>query len=140
KYSYNDRQQLTATVHPDGRRSTREYDRQGRLVKTVSREGKVTEYAYGSAHDSQPSVVKDSSGSRRIRRGRNGEVVSRTDCSGYETRYEYNRYGQQTAVHYEEGLSVYRGYDRRGRLSSVKDSQGRETTYEYSDAGDLTAV
>ncbi|EHW1071350.1 RHS repeat protein, partial [Salmonella enterica subsp. enterica serovar Enteritidis] len=118
--SYNDRQQLTATVHPDGRRSTREYDRQGRLVKTVSREGKVTEYAYGSAHDSQPSVVKDSSGSRRIRRGRNGEVVSRTDCSGYETRYEYNRYGQQTAVHYEEGLSVYRGYDRRGRLSSVK--------------------
>ncbi|EDT8818840.1 RHS repeat protein, partial [Salmonella enterica subsp. enterica] len=140
KYSYNDRQQLTATVHPDGRRSTREYDRQGRLVKTVSREGKVTEYAYGSAHDSQPSVVKDSTGSRRIRRGRNGEVVSRTDCSGYETRYEYNRYGQQTAVHYEEGLSVYRGYDRRGRLSSVKDSQGRETTYEYSDAGDLTAV
>ncbi|EGG4135148.1 type IV secretion protein Rhs [Salmonella enterica] len=140
KYSYNDRQQLTATVHPDGRRSSREYDRQGRLVKTVSREGKVTEYGYGSAHDSQPSVVKDSTGSRRIRRGRNGAVVSRTDCSGYETRYEYNRYGQQTAVHYEEGLSVYRGYDRRGRLSSVKDSQGRETTYEYSDAGDLTAV
>ncbi|ECE0916774.1 RHS repeat protein [Salmonella enterica] len=140
KYSYNDRQQLTATVHPDGRRSTREYDRQGRLVKTVSREGKVTEYAYGSAHDSQPSVVKDSSGSRRIRRGRNGEVVSRTDCSGYETRYEYNRYGQQTAVHYEEGLSVYRGYDRRGRLSSVKDSQGRETRYDYNDAGDLITV
>ncbi len=140
KYSYNDRQQLITTVYPDGRRSTREYDRQGRLVKTVSREGKATEYAYGSAHDSQPSVVKDSTGSRRIRRGRNGEVVSRTDCSGYETRYDYNRYGQQTAVHYEEGLSVYRRYDSRGRLLSVKDSLGRETGYEYNDAGDLTAV
>lgn len=140
KYSYNDRQQLITTVYPDGRRSTREYDRQGRLVKTVSREGKATEYGYDSAHDSQPSVMRDSAGSRRIRRGRNGEVVSRTDCSGYETRYDYNRHGQQTAVHYEEGLSVYRGYDSRGRLSSVKDSQGRETGYEYNDAGDLTAV
>ncbi|MEB0949567.1 RHS repeat-associated core domain-containing protein [Citrobacter sedlakii] len=140
KYGYNDQQQLITTVYPDGRSSTREYDRQGRLVKTVSREGKATEYAYGGAHDTQPSVIKNSTGSRRIRRGRNGEVVSRTDCSGYETRYEYNRYGQQTAVHYEEGLSVYRRYDRRGRLSLVKDRLGRETKYDYNDAGDLTAV
>lgn len=45
-----------------------------------------------------------------------------------------------TAVHREEGISLYRRYDNRGRLTSVKDAQGRETRYEYNAAGDLTAV
>ncbi|WP_250384222.1 RHS repeat domain-containing protein, partial [Escherichia coli] len=30
------------------------------------------------------------------------------DCSGYQTRYEYDRFGQMTAVHREEGISRYR--------------------------------
>ncbi|MCA2155488.1 hypothetical protein LDJ70_23770 [Escherichia coli] len=42
-----------------------------------------------------------------------------------------------TAVHREEGISLYRHYDNRGRLTSVKDAQGRETRYEYNAAGDL---
>ncbi|EEZ6056266.1 RHS repeat protein, partial [Escherichia coli] len=58
----------------------------------------------------------------------------------YQTRYEYDRFGQMTAVHREEGISLYRHYDNRGRLTSVKDAQGRETRYEYNAAGDLTAV
>ncbi|EFL5309326.1 RHS repeat protein, partial [Escherichia coli] len=56
------------------------------------------------------------------------------------TRYEYDRFGQMTAVHREEGISLYRRYDNRGRLISVKDAQGHETRYEYNAAGDLTAV
>ncbi|ECJ2283615.1 RHS repeat protein, partial [Salmonella enterica subsp. salamae] len=63
-----------------------------------------------------------------------------TDCSGYLTRYEYNRFGQVTAIHQEEGLSQYRAYDERGRLVSQQDAAGHETRYEYSVAGDLTAV
>ncbi|WP_214277060.1 hypothetical protein, partial [Escherichia coli] len=63
-----------------------------------------------------------------------------TDCSGYMTRYEYDRYGQQIAVHREEGISTYSSYNPRGQLVSQKDAQGRETRYEYSAAGDLTAI
>ncbi|EMO8527480.1 RHS repeat protein, partial [Escherichia coli] len=63
-----------------------------------------------------------------------------TDCSGYTTRYEYDRYGQQTAVHREEGISTYSSYNPRGQLVSQRDAQGRETRYEYSAAGDLTAT
>ncbi|SRB33752.1 protein rhsD, truncation [Escherichia coli] len=69
-----------------------------------------------------------------------GQLLAFTDCSGYQTRYEYDRFGQMTAVHREEGISLYRHYDNRGRLTSVKDAQGRETQYEYNAAGDLTAV
>ncbi|HAJ6461295.1 TPA: RHS repeat protein, partial [Escherichia coli] len=71
---------------------------------------------------------------------RYGQLLAFTDCSGYQTRYEYDRFGQMTAVHREEGISLYRHYDNRGRLTSVKDAQGRETRYEYNAAGDLTAV
>ncbi|HBA5351595.1 TPA: RHS repeat protein, partial [Escherichia coli] len=63
-----------------------------------------------------------------------------TDCSGYVTRYDHDRFGQMTAVHREEGLSQYRAYDSRGQLIAVKDTQGHETRYEYNIAGDLTAV
>ncbi|ECJ2337691.1 RHS repeat protein, partial [Salmonella enterica subsp. salamae] len=62
------------------------------------------------------------------------------DCSGYETRYEYDRFGQMTAVHREEGLSVYRTYNTRGLLVSQKEGQGRETRYDYNEAGDLTTI
>ncbi|EQW83818.1 protein rhsB, partial [Escherichia coli UMEA 3124-1] len=61
-------------------------------------------------------------------------------CSGYQTRYDHDRFGQMTAVHREEGLSQYRAYDSRGQLIAVKDTQGHETRYEYNIAGDLTAV
>ncbi|MGC6604950.1 hypothetical protein ACP0FY_25980, partial [Escherichia coli] len=63
-----------------------------------------------------------------------------TDCSGYVTRYDHDRFGQMTAVHREGGLSQYRAYDSRGQLIAVKDTQGHETRYEYNIAGDLTAV
>ncbi|HFP2561618.1 TPA: RHS repeat protein, partial [Escherichia coli] len=63
-----------------------------------------------------------------------------TDCSGYVTRYDHDRFGQMTAVHREEGLSQYRAYDSRGQLIAVKDMQGHEMRYEYNAAGDLTAV
>ncbi len=71
---------------------------------------------------------------------RYGQLLSFTDCSGYVTRYDHDRFGQMTAVHREEGLSQYRAYDSRGQLIAVKDTQGHETRYEYNAAGDLTAV
>ncbi|HGT5716309.1 TPA: type IV secretion protein Rhs, partial [Escherichia coli] len=51
-----------------------------------------------------------------------------------------DRYGQQIAVHREEGLSIYSLYDSRGRLTGQRDAQGRETRLEYSAAGDLTVI
>ncbi len=71
---------------------------------------------------------------------RYGQLLSFTDCSGYVTRYDHDRFGQVTAVHREEGLSQYRAYDSRGQLIAVKDTQGHETRYEYNAAGDLTTV
>ncbi|MGC4428535.1 hypothetical protein ACPXBY_24625, partial [Escherichia coli] len=87
-------------------------------------------YRYDDAHSELPATTTDATGSTR----QMGQLLAFTDCSGYQTRYEYDRFGQMTAVHREEGISLYRRYDNRGRLTSVKDAQGRETRYEYNAA------
>ncbi|EGH6469007.1 RHS repeat protein [Salmonella enterica subsp. enterica serovar Enteritidis] len=141
KYSYNDRQQLTTTVYPDGLRSTREYDERGRLTAETSRTGETTRYSYDNPQSELPSGIHDATGSSKTMRwNRYGQMVAFTDCSGYETKYEYDRFGQMTAVHREEGQSIYRSYNRLGQLTAVRDSQGRETRYDYNDAGDLITV
>ncbi|WP_162809718.1 RHS repeat domain-containing protein, partial [Escherichia coli] len=141
KFYYNDGNQLTAVVSPDGLESRRAYDEPGRLVSEISRSGETVRYRYDDAYSELPATTTDATGStRQMTWSRYGQLLAFTDCSGYQTRYEYDRFGQMTAVHREEGISLYRRYDNRGRLISVKDAQGHETRYEYNAAGDLTAV
>ncbi len=128
-------------MYPDGLQSRREYDARGRLTADTLRDGSTTRYFYDSPYSEYPAATEDATGSRKqMVRSRYGQLLTFTDCSGYETRYEYDRFGQLTAVHQEERISLYQVYDSRGRLVSRKDAQGRETRYEYSMAGDLTAV
>lgn len=138
---YNNQRQLTSTLYPDGLQSRQEYDDLGRLTAETGRNGSTTRYFYDNPRSEYPCATEDATGSRRqMVWSRYGQLLTFTDCSGYQTRYEYDRFGQLTATHQEEGLSVYRTYDNRGRLTTVKDAQGRETRFEYNAAGDLTAV
>ncbi|HBB3795659.1 TPA: RHS repeat protein, partial [Escherichia coli] len=141
EFYYNNQNQLTSATGPDGLEMRRKYDEYGRLTQETARNGDVTLYSYDNPHSELPSVTEDATGSRKqMTWSRYGQLQTFTDCSGYETRYEYDRFGQMTAVHREESISLYRSYDNRGQLISVKDTQGRETQYEYNAAGDPTAI
>ncbi|EAW8104892.1 RHS repeat protein, partial [Salmonella enterica] len=141
RFSYNDQRQLISTTGTDGLRSQQAFDDRGRLTQEKSRSGDITRYFYDDPHSELPSAIEDATGSRKqMTWSRYGQLLTFTDCSGYQTRYEYNRFGQATAIHREEGLSQYRAYDERGRLVSQKDAAGHETRYEYNMAGDLTTV
>ncbi|EFW6956800.1 RHS repeat protein [Shigella boydii] len=141
EFYYNNQNQLTSATGPDGLEIRRKYDEYGRLTQETARNGDVTRYSYDNPHSELPSVTEDATGSRKqMTWSRYGQLQTFTDCSGYETRYEYDRFGQMTAVHREESISLYRSYDNRGQLISVKDTQGRETQYEYNAAGDPTAI
>ncbi|HEB1529909.1 TPA: RHS element core protein [Escherichia albertii] len=141
EFYYNNQNQLTSASGSDGLEIRRKYDEYGRLTQETARNGDVTRYSYDNPHSELPSVTEDATGSRKqMTWSRYGQLLTFTDCSGYETHYEYDRFGQMTAVHHEEGASLYRNYDNRGQLISVKDTQGRETRYEYNAAGDLSTV
>ncbi|EKM5409130.1 rhs element protein RhsB, partial [Escherichia coli] len=133
--------QLTSATGPDGLEIRREYDESGRLIQETAPDGDITRYRYDNPHSDLPCATDDATGSRKTMTwSRYGQLLSFTDCSGYQTRYDHDRFGQMTAVHREEGLSQYRAYDSRGQLIAVKDTQGHETRYEYNAAGDLTTV
>ncbi|EGM7907812.1 TPA: RHS repeat protein, partial [Escherichia coli] len=135
------RREVTSVTYPDGLRSSREYDEKGRLAAETSRSGETTSYSYDDPASELPTGIEDATGStKQMAWSRYGQLLAFTDCSGYTTRYEYDWYGQQIAVHREEGISTYSSYNPRGQLVSQKDAQGRETRYEYSTAGDLTAI
>ncbi|MFY4317168.1 hypothetical protein ACM90D_24865, partial [Escherichia coli] len=140
-FYYNHHNQLTSATGPDGLELRREYDESGRLIQETAPDGDITRYRYDNPHSDLPCATDDATGSRKTMTwSRYGQLLSFTDCSGYQTRYDHDRFGQMTAVHREEGLSQYRAYDSRGQLIAVKDTQGHETRYEYNIAGDLTAV
>ncbi|EET3763006.1 TPA: DUF4329 domain-containing protein [Escherichia coli] len=141
EFYYNNQNQLTSATGPDGLEMRRKYDEYGRLTQETARNGDVTRYSYDNPHSELPSATEDATGSRKqMTWSRYGQLQTFTDCSGYETHYEYDRFGQMMAVHREEGISTYNTYNPRGQLVSWKDTQGRETQYEYNAAGDLTAV
>ena len=51
-----------------------------------------------------PCATEDATGSwKTMTWSRYGQLLSFTDCSGYVTRYDHDRFGQMTAVHREEG-------------------------------------
>ncbi|EKH08549.1 rhsB protein in rhs element [Escherichia coli PA7] len=141
RFYYNHHSQLTSATGPDGLEIRREYDEWGRLIQETAPDGDITRYRYDNPHSDLPCATEDATGSRKTMTwSRYGQLLSFTDCSGYVTRYDHDRFGQMTAVHREEGLSQYRAYDSRGQLIAVKDTQGHETRYEYNAAGDLTTV
>ncbi|CTW71383.1 YD repeat-containing protein [Escherichia coli] len=140
-FYYNHHNQLTSATGPDGLEIRREYDELGRLIQETAPDGDITRYRYDNPHSDLPCATEDATGSRKTMTwSRYAQLLSFTDCSGYVTRYDHDRFGQMTAVHREEGLSQYHAYDSRGQLIAVKDTQGHETRYEYNIAGDLTAV
>ncbi|HAJ3130959.1 TPA: RHS repeat protein, partial [Escherichia coli] len=140
-FYYNHHSQLTSATGTDGLEIRREYDESGRLIQETAPDGDITRYRYDNPHSDLPCATEDATGSRKTMTwSRYGQLLTVTDCSGYVTRYDHDRFGQVTAVHREEGLSQYRAYDSRGQLIAVKDTQGHETRYEYNAAGDLTAV
>ncbi|WP_406874136.1 RHS repeat-associated core domain-containing protein [Escherichia coli] len=140
-FYYNHHNQLTSATGPDGLELRREYDESGRLIQETAPDGDITRYRYDNPHSDLPCATEDATGSRKTMTwSRYGQLLTFTDCSGYVTRYDHDRFGQVTAVHREEGLSQYHAYDSRGQLTAVKDTQGHETRYEYNIAGDLTAV
>ncbi|HHV1355238.1 TPA: RHS repeat-associated core domain-containing protein, partial [Escherichia coli] len=140
-FYYNHHSQLTSATGTDGLEIRREYDESGRLIQETAPDGDITRYRYDNPHSDFPCATEDATGSRKTMTwSRYGQLLTVTDCSGYVTRYDHDRFGQVTTVHREEGLSQYRAYDSRGQLIAVKDMQGHETRYEYNAAGDLTAV
>jgi YD repeat-containing protein len=105
-------------AHPLGRKTTKEYDAAGNLVKLTDPAGRTTTYTYGQLD--------------RLTETENGhkEVV----------KYECDLAGDQTKTTYPNGKAVTRAFDKDGRLEKVTDWNGKGTKFSYDPDSDLTAT
>ncbi|MFZ6682219.1 RHS repeat-associated core domain-containing protein [Undibacterium sp. Tian12W] len=139
KTEYTTGGQVSATIDPQGRRTSYSYDDTGRLATTAYPDGKTTIAIYDAG----------------------GNKVSETDRQGRTTRFEYdvlNRLtkttlpdGSSTSTTYDDagrvasttdaqGNAMTNGYDASGRLISLTDARGKQTKFEYDSVGNRTKV
>ncbi|HAX6946371.1 TPA: RHS repeat protein [Escherichia coli] len=114
RYGYNNQLQLTSVTYPDGLRSSRKYDRQGRLAEEISRNGNITRWFYDSP------------------RSFGGEA--------YELATAWNTSGQLRSRHLNLP-QLDRDYDWNDNGQLIRISGPQESReYRYSDTGRLTGV
>ncbi|WP_172901367.1 RHS repeat domain-containing protein, partial [Escherichia coli] len=69
-----------------------------RVVKKEHADGSVTQSQFDAV--GRLKAQTDATGSRKTMTwSRYGQLLTFTDCSGYVTRYDHDRFGQVTAVH-----------------------------------------
>ncbi|WP_156566931.1 hypothetical protein [Metakosakonia massiliensis] len=136
-YQYDDSDQLTEIVYPDGRTVTFRHQL-GRVVQ-VEEGQRVWRYEYNAQ----------------------GDVILAINPLQQETHYRYNERGQCTEVRYPDGAVHTREWGREGellaecrpdgqvrryahdallRVTSVTDGEGHVTGYRYDDAGRVACI
>ncbi len=79
------------------------------VIQETAPDGDITPATVMIIHTvTYPAQRTIATGSRKTMTwSRYGQLLSFTDCSGYVTRYDHDRFGQMTAVRREEGLGRF---------------------------------
>ncbi|EKZ7987383.1 RHS repeat protein, partial [Escherichia coli] len=128
-FYYNHHNQLTSATGPDGLEMRRKYDESGRLIQETAPDGDITRYRYDNPHSDLPCATEDATGSRKTMTwSRYGQLLTFTDCSGYVTRYDHDRFGQ-VSLSRKPQVTWY-GWDG-DRLTTIQNDRSRiQTIYQ----------
>ncbi len=161
-YEYDDAQQLTKQIAPDGSFTSFSYDDARRLIEVSDQTGARVAYTLDDAGNRTKEETFDSMGAleHSVSRDFNtqGHVISMTTGVGDEWEYRYDGNGsliestdpknRTTEFVYDSlnrlvekidhtlASTVY-AYDSADRVVSVTDDRGIVTTYDYNGFGDL---
>lgn len=119
-FTYDQYQQLTKVIYPDGSYKTLEYDLHGNLVQEVDETGRHVFHAY-DALNRKSSTTVDLNGNRVANTRAAGDLV---------TSWTYNARNQILTETDPNGNITTNAYDSIGRLTKVQRGD-IETSYEY---------
>ncbi|MBS1885257.1 MAG: RHS repeat-associated core domain-containing protein, partial [Actinobacteria bacterium] len=158
KYEHNALEELTETIDPLERKTTREYDKAGNLEKLKDPEGRTTTFTYDKANRlTKKSYSEVGTHAVEYEYDKDSKVVKMVDGTGttkttYDVlerptevengnkevlKYEYNLANLPTKITYPNGKSVSREYDKADRLSKVTDWLSHSTTFAYNRDSEL---
>jgi RHS repeat-associated protein len=151
---------IRSITDPLGNKTTREWDKQGRILRSRNAEGNETVREYGP-QDELLRVVTANGEEIRYEYDLLGRVIRRVLSNGRDESFAYSATGQlirATNEHsdytltYDEadrlvsmddavtGLGVRYQYGKSSRLDSFTDPLGRVTRYEYAPGGGLSRL
>lgn len=124
RFTFNIRGQSVEVCYPDGSKQKKEYNLDGTLKRSISKNGLVTAYTYDflSRPVKKEKITATGELLEAITYAYNAfHVLSETDASGVSISYRYNGAGRLVAVHKGDHCTRYE-YDAFGR---------RVKTYRY---------
>jgi len=151
---------IRAITDPLGHRTTREWDKQGRILRSRNALGNETVREYGP-QDELLRVVTANGEEIRYEYDLLGRVIRRVLPQGRDESFAYSATGQLTRATNEHsdytltyddadrlvsmedavtGLGVRYQYGKSSRLESSTDPLGRVTKYEYAPGGGLSGL
>jgi YD repeat-containing protein len=158
KYVRNALEEVEEVVNPLGKKTLKEYDKAGNLIKLTDPAKRTITYKYDpleevSYSSGKPSTIK-------YEYNKDGDRTKMTDGTGttkygYDqldrmtesenghkevAKYEYNLGNQQTKITYPSTKAVERIYDRDGRLEKITDWNKKETKFAYNEDSDLKKI
>ncbi|QDT46981.1 tRNA(Glu)-specific nuclease WapA precursor [Symmachiella dynata] len=141
--TYDSFGRVATTTDRFGNTRTNTYDGTvGRLIKTETSAGVVTEYEYDYyGQQTSMEVTADNVTARtEYEYDQFGRQVLVRDALGRETSYDYDEYGNVIKTTFDDDSYVTSTYDDFGMILSETDALGNTKNYEYDELGRLTAV
>lgn len=143
---FDERENVTLLVGPDGSRKTYKWDSKwNNLLERVDARGMVTKFSYNAnGHMIQKTEAFGTSLARtwNWEYDNNDRMILGTDPLGHRTAYEYDSRDLITKT-YDPNNTVHQTlfeYDFQGNRIKVTDALGGETRYEYDERGRLEKI
>jgi RHS repeat-associated protein len=146
---YDEWDNLTKVVHPDGTTLSYEYDlRFNRKSKETNERGVVTRYQYDESGNLTRKVEAEGTDAERVTSyiyDGNGQMTSTTveagaDTPASTTRYTYDGNGNvSTITDPEDGQTRIMEYDPMGNALRIRDARNYDRKYAYDAMGRLTS-
>ncbi len=137
RYEYSAAGDLTATISPDGKRSTIEYDKRGRPV-SVTEGGLTRSMEYNSA--GRITVLTNENGSQStFRYDPVDRLTEQRGFDGRTQRYHYDLTGKLTQSE-DEGLITLWHYDASDRITHRTVNGDPAEQWQYDEHGWLTTL
>lgn len=132
-YAWDENQQLTQTVAPDGAVQQFDYDASGNLVKETNPLGGISHTLWLERQALPRQFINPQDGVYSLHYDACHGVIAEEDELGQISRYERDGFGQVTAyINPLGGISRF-SWNERGQLTSAQDCSGHTTQYAYDE-------
>ena len=144
--NYDQAGRLTASYDPTGAVIRYQYDDLGRLTQITRADESVERYHYPDPKEQpltcdRPSRVEDASGrTSHLQYNDAGQLVSRTNCLGYDTLWYYDRWGDLIEETSSLGHTTRYERDSTGRIIAAHLPNGQTRRYQHDREGNLTRI